>query len=90
MRNVIVSLVVLASLCSVAFATAEKDTSKDQNAVGIVMFWPGADNAIIKLTFSRFRNLASNNGKMTLQSDVIVQNLSGQADSESVVYCVVA
>ena len=78
MRNVIVSLVVLASLCSVAFATAEKDTSKDQNAVGIVMFWPGADNAIIKLTFSRFRNLASNNGKMTLQSDVIVQNLSGQ------------
>jgi len=47
-------------------------------AVGIVMFWPGPDNAIIKLTFSRFRNLASNGGKMTLQSEVIVQNLSSQ------------
>jgi len=78
MRNVIVSLIVLVSVCSVAFATTEKDTSKDQGAVGIVMFWPGPDNAIIKLTFSRFRNLASNGGKMTLQSEVIVQNLSSQ------------
>lgn len=43
------------------------------------MFWPGQDNAILKLTFSRFRSLASYGGKTTLQSDVIVQNLSAKA-----------
>jgi hypothetical protein len=78
MRRVIIPLIVLAFLCSVVRANAERDPSKDQNATAIVMFWPGQDNAILKLTFSRFRNLASNGGKMTLQSDVIVQNLSSQ------------
>jgi hypothetical protein len=78
MRPVIVSLIVLSFLCSVAPATAQKDPSKDQNAVAIVMFWPHQDNAILKLTFSRFRSLASNGGKTTLQSDVIVQNLSSK------------
>ncbi len=78
MRRVIVSLIVLSSLCSSARATPEKDPSKDQNAVAIVMFWPRQDKAILKLTFSRFRSLASNGGKTTLQSDVIVQNLSSK------------
>jgi hypothetical protein len=47
--------------------------------VAIVVFWPRQDNAILKLTFSRFRSLASYGGKTTLQSDVIVQNLSSKA-----------
>jgi hypothetical protein len=79
MRRVIAPLIVLSFVCSVAPATAEKDPSKDQNAVAIVMFWPGQDKAILKLTFSRFRSLASYGGKATLQSDVIVQNLSSKA-----------
>ncbi|MGA7565095.1 MAG: PEGA domain-containing protein [Terriglobales bacterium] len=79
MRRVIVPLIVLSFLCSVVRASPRKDSSKDQNAVAIVMFWPGQDNAILKLTFSRFRSLASYGGKTTLQSDVIVQNLSAKA-----------
>jgi PEGA domain len=79
MRRVIVPLIVLSFLYSVVRATPEKDPSKDQNAVAIVMFWPRQDNAILKLTFSRFRSLASYGGKTTLQSDVIVQNLSSKA-----------
>jgi hypothetical protein len=79
MRRVVVPLIVLAFSCSFAHATPEKDPSKDQNAVAIVMFWPRQDNAILKLTFSRFRSLASYGGKTTLQSDVIVQNLSSKA-----------
>jgi PEGA domain len=79
MRRVVVPLVVLAFSCSFAHATPEKDPSKDQNAVAIIMFWPRQDNAILKLTFSRFRSLASYGGKTTLQSDVIVQNLSSKA-----------
>jgi PEGA domain len=78
MRSVVVWLIVLAFFCSFAHATTENDALKDQSAVAMVLFWPGPDNAILKLTFSRFRNLASNGGKMTLQSDVIVQNLSSQ------------
>lgn len=68
MRRVIVSLIVLSVLCSVARATPQKDPSKEQNAVAIVVFWPRQDNAILKLTFSRFRSLASYGGKTTLQS----------------------
>jgi hypothetical protein len=79
MRHVIVPLIVLVFFCSAARASPEKDPSKDQNAVAIVMFWPKQDNAILKLTFSRFRSLASYGGKTTLQSDVIVQNLSSTA-----------
>jgi hypothetical protein len=79
MRRVIVPLLVQLVLCSVVRATPQKDPSKDQNAVAIVVFWPRQDNAILKLTFSRFRSLASYGGKTTLQSDVVVQNLSSKA-----------
>jgi hypothetical protein len=66
----------LALLCIAAHATKEKDGSKDQSDAGIVMFWPNQENTILKLTFSRFQNLASYAGKMTLMSTVVVQNLS--------------
>ncbi len=78
MRRAAVLFLVLSFSCSVALATPQKDPSKDQSAVAIVMFWPRQDNAILKLTFSRFRSLASNAGRTTLQSDVIVQNLSSR------------
>jgi len=59
-----------------AHATKEKDGSKDQGDTGIVMFWPNQDNAILKLTFSRFQNMGTYGGQMTLVSNVVVQNLS--------------
>jgi hypothetical protein len=47
-----------------------------KDAPGMVMLWPSQDNATLKLTFSQFRNLGGFEGKMTLVSDVIVENLS--------------
>jgi hypothetical protein len=44
MRRFLVPLLALAVLCSSAYADE-----------GIVMFWPRKDNAIMKLTFSRFQ-----------------------------------
>jgi hypothetical protein len=42
----------------------------------IVLLWPSHDNATLKLTFGRFRSLGGFEGKLTLVSDVIVENLS--------------
>jgi hypothetical protein len=78
MRALFASLVMLAFLCPASHATKEIDSSKDQGDAGIVMLWPSQDNAILKLTFSRFQNLATYAGKMTLVSNVVVQNLSAK------------
>lgn len=78
MRRFLLLLLLLAFSCTSAHATKDKDGSKDQGETGIVMFWPNQDNAILKLTFSRFQNLATYAGKMTLVSDVVVQNLSAK------------
>jgi hypothetical protein len=78
MRRFVVPLLVLASLCPASYANRDKDkdSSKDQSDSGMVMFWPNQDNAVLKLTFSRFQNMATYGGQMTLLSNVVVQNLS--------------
>jgi hypothetical protein len=76
MRALLASLFLFTFLCPASHATKEKDGSKDQGDAGIVMLWPSQDNAILKLAFSRFQNLATYAAKMTLVSDVVVQNLS--------------
>jgi len=76
MRRFLLPLLLLVLLCTLAHATKEKDGSKDQGDTGIVMFWPNQDNAILKLTFSRFQNMGTYGGQMTLVSNVVVQNLS--------------
>ncbi len=76
MRRFLLPLLLLVLLCTLAHATKEKDGSKDQSDTGIVMFWPNQDNAILKLTFSRFQNMGTYGGQMTLVSNVVVQNLS--------------
>jgi hypothetical protein len=73
MRRLFVSLLLVCLLCVVAHAKKEKDASKEQN---MVLFWPNQDNAILKLTFGRFRNIATYVGQMTLISDVVVHNVS--------------
>jgi hypothetical protein len=78
MRRFLLPLLSLALLCTSAHATKEKDGSKDQGDAGIVMFWPSQDFAILKLTFSRFQNMGTYGGQMTLVSNVVVQNLSAK------------
>jgi len=45
---------------------------------GIVMLWPSQDNASLKLTFGKFRSVAAYEGKLTLVSDVVIENLSSK------------
>ena len=45
---------------------------------GIVMLWPGQDSPTLKLTFGRFRSVAAYEGKLTLVSDVVIENLSSK------------
>jgi hypothetical protein len=71
MRRFFLSLLLLHFLCLAALASKEKDASKE-----LIMFWPNQESAILKLTFGRFRNMATFAGKMTLISDVVVQNVS--------------
>ncbi len=78
MRLLVVSLLVLACLCTAAHAAKGKDAPQDQGDTGLVMFWPKQDNAILKLTFSRFQNMGTYGGQMTLVSSVLVQNLSAK------------
>jgi PEGA domain len=44
----------------------------------LVMLWP-AQNPTLKLTFGTFRQLAEMNGKISLGSDVLVQNLTSKS-----------
>jgi hypothetical protein len=50
--------------------------AKDEPAM--VLLWPSQDNPTFKLTFGRFRNLGGFEGKMSLITDVIVENLSSK------------
>lgn len=45
---------------------------------GIVLYWPTQDQPSIKVTFGTFHQLGSFAGKLTLVSDVIIENVSGK------------
>ena len=45
---------------------------------GLVMLWPSQDNATLKLSFGRFRSVAAYEGKLTLVSDVVIENMSSK------------
>jgi hypothetical protein len=78
MRCFLVPLLVLVCLCPGAHGDKDKDkeSSTNQSNAGLVMFWPDQDNAVLKLTFSRFQNVGTFGSQMTLLSNVVVQNLS--------------
>jgi hypothetical protein len=63
------SLVVFIFFFAFTFARAADEP-------GVVMLWPDKANPTLKLSFGRFRNAGSYEGKITLVCDVIVQNLS--------------
>jgi hypothetical protein len=44
----------------------------------LVMIWPSQNNPSLKLIFGTFRELASYGGKISLTSDVLVQNLTNK------------
>lgn len=55
---------------------AAKD--KKDKAETIVMLWPDSASPTIKLTFGRFAQLAAYNRQISLESNVLIENLSGK------------
>jgi len=69
----------LVSLCILSFA---KDKKEDKTP-GIVLLWPDQSTPTLRLTFSRFTQLASYNGQLSLESNVLIENMSGKRIPEA-------
>jgi len=78
MRCHLVLFALLATVLSPFSVGREKQKSPDSRDAAIVMFWPSQENAVLKLTFSRFQNMGSYAGQMSLVSNVTVQNVSSK------------
>lgn len=64
--------VIVVWLFFVVAAFAKKD------APPIVMYWPSQDKPSLKLTFGTFQKMAGFGSKMTLLTDVVIENVSGK------------
>jgi PEGA domain len=62
--------------CFVLLFLASSVFAKD--APGIVLYWPNQSQASIKVTFGVFHQVTSYAGKLTLVTDVIIENVSGK------------
>jgi hypothetical protein len=49
-----------------------------KNDPTIVLFWPDQSNPSLKLSFGRFNQLAVYNGQLSLESGVLIQNMTGK------------
>ena len=76
-RVLTVACCVVLSVVLVA-AKDKKDKDKGKPEPSIVMLWPGEASPTLKLTFERFTQLASYNGQLSLESHVMVENMSGK------------
>lgn len=49
-----------------------------KNEPSIVLLWPNQNSPSLKLTFGRFNQLAAFNGQLSLEADVLIQNMTGK------------
>lgn len=49
-----------------------------KNEPPIVLLWPNQNNPSLKLSFGRFNQLAAYNGQLSLESDVLIQNMTAK------------
>jgi hypothetical protein len=63
---------------AVALVAGKDRKDKDKVEPSIVMLWPGQTNRTLKLTFGRFTQLGSYNGRLSLESHVMVENMTGK------------
>src|SRR3954471_21649130 len=71
------ALVIITFLICDAPCILAKD-KKDKPEPTIVMLWPDSGAPTIKLTFGRFVQMGAYNGQLSLQSPVLVENVSGK------------
>jgi PEGA domain len=62
---------------SLVFAKDKKEKEKPEPPP-IVMLWPDQANPTLKLTFDKFTQLGAYNGQLSLESHVLVENMSGK------------
>jgi hypothetical protein len=79
--NSCVALTVL--LCSIfstslVFANDKKDKKDKPDPPPIVMLWPDQASPTLRLSFGKFVQLATYNGQLSLESHVLIENLSGK------------
>ncbi len=75
-------LLLAASLPSFTYAKDKKHKDEPEPPP-MVMFWPNQANAALKLTFSKFTQMAVYNGQLSLESNVLIQNLSAKRIPEA-------
>ena len=71
------SLILCLLLCTFVTWGKDKKDKEKSAAPAMVMLWPDAGTPTLKLTFERFTQLASYNGQLSLESHVLIENLSG-------------
>ena len=62
---------------SASFALA-KDKKSSDKAQPMVLLWPDQGSPTLKLSFDPFTKLAAYNGQLSLQSKVLIENMSGK------------
>src|SRR5215475_15784371 len=65
-----------------AILTFAKD-KKDDKAQPMVLLWPDQSSPTLRLTFGKFTQLAAYNGQLSLESPVLIENLSGKRIPEA-------
>jgi hypothetical protein len=64
-------------LLSIFASAGSKDRKKDSSEPALVLLWPpNAASPSLKLSFAKFTQAASYNGQLSLESNVLVENLS--------------
>jgi len=76
MKRASILAVSICLLVSTPFLSAK--SKKDKPEPVIVMLWPDSTAPTIKLTFGKFVELAAYNGQLSLESPVLIENVSGK------------
>jgi len=67
-----------AFLVPLTFAKDKKDAAQP-----IILLWPDQNNPTLRVTFGRFTQLAAYNGQLSLESPVLIENMSGKRIPEA-------
>jgi len=68
----------LAFLVPFTFAKEKKDSAQP-----ILLLWPDDNNPTLRVTFGRFTQLAAYNGQLSLESPVLIENMSSKRIPEA-------